>query len=212
MYASTRLASTLRPGATMLGAAWRRSATLSCRSRERAGVAVAGPRCRWNGWPSDRRPEPSGQRQLGMVDDGPGGHRGLSAAAGAFPGARLGSRFPGFGRATARADKALRPTRGKQVCHAGGFIREVALKLDQGVWKIGHGGSPCGVGSLFVLTPFRPRRYNILRFQDPPGCSGISLIGISITVPRLLWLITQRASLKIGQCALCQDVRSIRQV
>ena len=34
-------------------------------------------------------PEPGGQRQLGVVHDGPGGHRGLFAAAGAFPGPRL---------------------------------------------------------------------------------------------------------------------------
>jgi hypothetical protein len=32
------------------------------------------------------RPEPDRQRQLGMVHDRPGGHRGLLAAAGAFPG------------------------------------------------------------------------------------------------------------------------------
>ena len=31
------------------------------------------------------RPEPGGQRQLGMVHDGPGGHRGLFAAASALP-------------------------------------------------------------------------------------------------------------------------------
>ena len=38
------------------GAAWRTAATPSCRSRERVGVAVAAPRCRWNGSPSDRPP------------------------------------------------------------------------------------------------------------------------------------------------------------
>ena len=52
---STRPASGLRSGARC-GAAWRRSARPSCRSRGRADVAVARPRCRWSGWPSDRPP------------------------------------------------------------------------------------------------------------------------------------------------------------
>jgi hypothetical protein len=70
------------------------------------------------------RPEPSGQRQFGVVHDRDGGHRGLLAAAGARVGPRLGLQFPGFGLAAARADKAVRPARCKQVCGASCLIRE----------------------------------------------------------------------------------------
>ena len=68
------------------------------------------------------RPEPSSQRQLGVVHDGAGGHRGLLAAAGALVGPRLGLQFPGLGLAAARADKAARPARRVQVCGAGGTV------------------------------------------------------------------------------------------
>jgi hypothetical protein len=52
------------------------------------------------------RPEPGGQRQLGVVHDGPGGDRSLLAAASAFPGPRLGLQFPGFALAAVWADEA----------------------------------------------------------------------------------------------------------
>ena len=84
------------------------------------------------------RPEPGGQRQLGVVHDRAGGHRGLLAAAGAFPGPCLGLQLPGFAPAAAGADKAMRPARREKVCDAGRLIREAALKLDQGAGKIGH--------------------------------------------------------------------------
>src|SRR3954470_16562687 len=41
-------------------AVWHTTARPICRSRGRAGVAVAAPRCRWNGWPSGRRPKTTG--------------------------------------------------------------------------------------------------------------------------------------------------------
>src|SRR5438105_10983471 len=37
-------------------AAWRRAAKRSYTSPRRAGAAVAGRRCHWSGWPSDRPP------------------------------------------------------------------------------------------------------------------------------------------------------------
>jgi hypothetical protein len=41
-------------------AVWHTTARPICRSRGRAGVAAAAPRCRCNGWPSDRRPRTIG--------------------------------------------------------------------------------------------------------------------------------------------------------
>ena len=55
------------------------------------------------------RPEPSGQRQLGVMHDGAGGDRGPCTAAGAWPGPRLGLQLPRLGLAAAGADKALGP-------------------------------------------------------------------------------------------------------
>ncbi len=47
--------------------------------------ACAGAGC-WNEWAiGSGRPEPGGQRQLGVVHEGPGGDRGLLAAASTFP-------------------------------------------------------------------------------------------------------------------------------
>src|SRR5215213_6029867 len=76
------------------------------------------------------------------MHDGAGGHRGLLAAMGAFPGPCLGLQRPGFARAASGADKALRPTRREQISDASRLIREAALELDQRVRKIGHVGSP----------------------------------------------------------------------
>ena len=53
---SIRPDSRLRPGATMLRRSLAHVTKPICRSRGRADVAVAAPRCRWNGWPSGRRP------------------------------------------------------------------------------------------------------------------------------------------------------------
>jgi hypothetical protein len=66
------------------------------------------------------RPEPGGQRQLGVVHDGPGGDRGLLVAASAlFPGPGLGLQFPGFTDAAVWAHKTFRPARREQVSHTG---------------------------------------------------------------------------------------------
>ena len=95
------------------------------------------------------RPEPGGQRQLGVVHDGPGGDRSLLAAASAFPGPRLGLQFPGFALAAVWADEALGPAGREQVSHAGRLIREALLPLDQGTGKIGHLGRPRSLCSYF---------------------------------------------------------------
>ncbi len=59
----------------------RRSARPSCRSRARAGVAVAVLRCRWNGPPSDRPPRTDQLLQiLDLHDDQPGTEAALQAS------------------------------------------------------------------------------------------------------------------------------------
>ncbi len=97
------------------------------------------------------RPEPSGQRQLGVVHDRAGGHRGLLAAAGAFPGPRLGLQLPRFALAASRADKAVRPARREEVGDTGRLIREAALELDQGAGKIDHSGLANGYCVHFMF-------------------------------------------------------------
>ena len=56
-------------------------------------------------------PEPRGQRQLRVMHDGSGGHRGLATAVGALIGPGLGLQPPGFAAAAAWADKPIRPAR-----------------------------------------------------------------------------------------------------
>ena len=97
-------------------------------------------------------PEPDGQRQLGVVHDRAGGHRGLLAASGAFPGPCLGLQLPGFARAASGADETLRPARREQIFDASRLIREAALELDQRARKIGHGGPRASLCSLYVLS------------------------------------------------------------
>ena len=89
---STRPASALRPGAddaaAQLGAQQR---TPSCKGAE-SELALQLQRRDAVGMGRHQigRPEPSGQRQLGVVHDRAGRDRGLLAAAGAFPSPRLG--------------------------------------------------------------------------------------------------------------------------
>ena len=84
------------------------------------------------------RPEPDGQRQLGVMHDGAGSHRGLPMAAGALPGPRLGLQRPGPAGAAARTHKAIRPTCFEQVFDTGRLIREALLKFDQRAGKRGQ--------------------------------------------------------------------------
>ena len=86
------------------------------------------------------RPEPSRQRQFGVLHDRAGGHRGLPATDGALPGPCLGLQFPRLGLAAAGADKTLRPARCEEVLRASRFIGEATLELDQGAGKLAHGG------------------------------------------------------------------------
>src|SRR5260370_15838326 len=86
------------------------------------------------------RPEPRGQRQLGVMNDRTGGHRGLPATASAFQSPQFGLQLPCFALATAWTDKALGPSRRKEVFDTGRLIREAMLKFDQGAGKVGHGG------------------------------------------------------------------------
>ena len=114
------------------------------------------------------RPKPDGQRQLGLMHDGAGGHRGLPAALSAFPGPRLGVQFPGPAIAAAGADKAIGPAHREQVSDARRLIREALLKLDQGAGKRGH-TSLANMCSMFVLNtdPQSPPQ-----LIEPPDAEG----------------------------------------
>ena len=85
-------------------------------------------------------PEPSGQRQLGVMHDGSGGDRGLAPAGGALIGPSLGFQLPGFAPAAARADKSVSPTRRDKILSTGRLITEALLELDQRTGKVDHRG------------------------------------------------------------------------
>jgi len=87
-------------------------------------------------------PEPDRQRQLGVMHDGPGGDRGLAAAAGTLIGPGLGFEPPSFVAAAAGASEAVGPARGGKILGASSLITEALLELDQGAGKVGHLGHP----------------------------------------------------------------------
>src|SRR5271170_1531891 len=133
------------------GAAWRRSPKPTCTSRERAGVAVAVPRCRWSGSPSDRSPRTrvaGGSLERCMMVPA---HRGLPMATGALPGPRLGVQLPGSAGAAAEAHKAFGQARFEQLPDAGRLIWKALLKLDQGAGKRGKCQPRLSLRSMFVL-------------------------------------------------------------
>ena len=88
-----------------------------------------------------RRPEPLGQRQLGVVEDGPRGQRDLVPAARALPPALVDEhiRVPA---PTARTHESVRPPARSQLLSAGVFGGELALKLGQTLGESWAGHSP----------------------------------------------------------------------
>src|SRR5215211_1317436 len=92
------------------------------------------------------------------MHDGASGHRGLLAAMRAFPGPCLGLQWPGFARAASGADKTLRPTHCEQISDARRLIWEAALKLDQGMRKIGHVRRPGAL--MFALCSIISRCFS----------------------------------------------------
>src|SRR4029077_20111340 len=99
-------------------------------------------------------PEPRGQRQLGVVPDGGGGHLGLPTAACTFPCPRFGLQLPCFARAAAGAHEALRPARRKKIPGARRFIRKTLLELDQRAGEIAHRSLPKRPVFVFCSTPY----------------------------------------------------------
>jgi len=85
-------------------------------------------------------PEPSGERQLGVMHNGSGGNRGLPTAAATLIGPGLGLQSPGFATAAAWADKPIRPTPRDKILSASTLVAETLLELDQGAGKVGHSG------------------------------------------------------------------------
>src|SRR5512132_2770946 len=80
-------------------------------------------------------PEPDGERQLRGVHHRAGGHRGLSAAAGALPGERLARQLPTLALPAGRTAEAVRPAHPRQILSTRPLIREAALKLDERTGK-----------------------------------------------------------------------------
>ena len=135
---STRPASGLRSGASMLQRSLAQSTTLSYRSRSelrlwlqcRDPVGVGGHQI--------GGPEPSGQRQLGVMHNGCGSDRGLAATAGALKCSGLGLQSPGFATTAARTNKPVGPTRRDQILRARCLVAEALLELDKRTGKVCH--------------------------------------------------------------------------
>jgi hypothetical protein len=85
-------------------------------------------------------PEPSSQRQLGVMHDGSGSDRSLAATAGALECPGLGFQLPGFATTAAWANKPVRPTRRDQILRASRLVAEALLELDQRARKVCHDG------------------------------------------------------------------------
>ena len=75
-------------------------------------------------------PEPSSQRQLGVMQDGSGSDRSLAAAAGALECPGLGFQPPGFATTATRANEPVRPTHRDQILRASRLVAEALLELD----------------------------------------------------------------------------------
>src|SRR5207245_3442861 len=110
-------------GADQPGRLVRAESELALQLQRRDPVGVSGHQT--------SRPEPGGQRQLGVMHDGSGGDRGLASAVGALIGPGLRLQPPGFSASTARADKPVRPARRGEILSAGGFIAKALLELNQ---------------------------------------------------------------------------------
>jgi hypothetical protein len=117
----------------------------------RQGVAVSGDQ--------ERGEEPDRQRQLAVVQDRAGGHRGLAAVVGTLKGVRLGRQRPGPQRAAGRADKAVRPAEFDEIGGAGGFGAERGLELDQRRRIPAHGRLLHPVQTMNELTPWSALRH-----------------------------------------------------
>ncbi len=155
------------------------------------------------------RPEPGGQRQLGVVHDGAGGHRGLLAATGAFPGPWLGLQFPGLALAAARADKAFGPARREQVSDAGPLIWKAFLKVNQGTWKIGHGITQ---RIMFMLCSNMSRHSSPISIVSPDARAEALIADIivsSIGVPSTLGSADDFGhGTRVGGVAVFGDLRA----
>ena len=87
-------------------------------------------------------PEPDGERQLAGVQDRPGRHRGLPAAAGALEGVCFSVQRPSLFMAARGTDEAVRPAHFDQPGGAGVIVREHVLEGEEAVGDlISWGGS-----------------------------------------------------------------------
>ena len=119
-----------RAGATMARRSLAHNSQADYRSPAQAASAIAAPKFRWSGWPSDRRPRTDGQRKLELCMIVPAVTE-VPAAGGAFVGESLSPVRPGLVVIAGRAAKARGPTRLEQPRRAGGLIRKATLKIDK---------------------------------------------------------------------------------
>jgi hypothetical protein len=116
-----------------------------------------------------RRPEPGGQRQLGVMHDGSGGDRGLAAAAGALIGPGLGFQPPSFTTAASRADKPVGPARRGQDIERRRPHRRSAVGTRSRSEEVGHRRAPSAV--MFVICSITNLPSRLQHFV-PPDAGG----------------------------------------
>src|SRR5512132_3948915 len=100
-------------------------------------------------------PEPGDERHLRAVHHRAGGHRGLLAATGAFPGEGLRRQFPSLITIAGRTPEAVRPAGIRQIRRTGALVGEAVLELQQRSRKVEHDGCSRGVRSLFYAVKAR---------------------------------------------------------
>ena len=117
-------------------------------------------------------PEPGDERHLRAVHHRAGGHRGLLAATGAFPGEGLRRQSPSLITIAGRTPEAVRPAGIRQIRRTGALVGEAALELQQRSRKVEHDG--CSRVFALCSTPSRPACHHISRARserDKPSTS-----------------------------------------
>ncbi len=100
-------------------------------------------------------PEPDGERQLAGVQDRPGRHRGLPAAAGALEGVCFSAQRPSLFMAARGTDEAVRPAHFDQLGGAGVIVREHVLESEEAIGDLFHVGAP-SAGTYRGILPAPP--------------------------------------------------------
>ena len=125
-------------------------------------------------------PEPDGERQLAGVQDRPGRHRGLPAAAGALEGVCFSAQRPSLFMAARGTDEAVRPAHFDQPGGAGVIVREHVLEGEEAVGDLFHVVAP-SAGTYGEHYPFPRPNLNLNIWWQTLATGAMCISGSSDT-------------------------------